>query len=437
MDIIEECKRIDEKLNCFTKITDKLSESKVVFSIKDCICTKGMLSSAGSKILHNYIPIFDATVVEKIKKIGFIIGKTCQDEFGFGTFCKNTYKIPKNPWDLERSCGGSSGGAACVTAALDYPHIAIAESTGGSISCPASFCGVVGLTPTYGLVSRYGLIDYANSLDKIGVMARSVKDCAFGLSIIAGYDSKDSTSLNVKQEDYTKFLTKENLKIGIPKEYFDNIDERIKGKIWKSIKVLEDLGFEYQEVSLSCTKYALAAYYLIAMSEASTNLAKYCGLRYGLSSNPEEKGFNEYFSEIRSKGFGDEAKRRIILGTYARMAGYREEFYLKAMKVRTLVINDFKKAFKNVDVLLSPTMPILPPKLSDLMNISPIQEYQFDVLTVPINLAGMPHISVPCGFIDNLPVGLHIMGDHLQEKKIIQLASIYEKERGEIKYPKV
>jgi aspartyl-tRNA(Asn)/glutamyl-tRNA(Gln) amidotransferase subunit A len=436
MDIIEECKKIDKKLNCFTTIADK-ANGKLAFSVKDCICTKGMLSSAGSRILQNYFPIFDATVVERIKKAGSVIGKTCQDEFGFGTFCKNTYKIPKNPWDLERSCGGSSGGAGCLTAALDYPHIALGESTGGSISCPAAFCGVVGLTPTYGLVSRYGLIDYANSLDKIGVLARNVKDCAYGLSIIAGHDSRDSTSLDVNQQDYTKFLTDGKLKIGIPKEYFDNVDENIKEKIWDAVKTLEKLGFEYQEISLSYTKYALAAYYLIAMSEASTNLAKYCGLRYGLSSDPEQKGFNEYFSEIRSKGFGAEAKRRIILGTYARMAGYRDEFYLKAMKVRTLVINDFKKAFKKVDVLLSPTMPMLPPKISEAMKINPLQEYQSDVLTVPINLAGMPHISVPCGLIKGLPVGLHMMGDHLQENKIIQLAHIYEKERGEIKYPKV
>jgi aspartyl-tRNA(Asn)/glutamyl-tRNA(Gln) amidotransferase subunit A len=436
MDVIEECKRLDEKLSCFTSIVDEIDNDKLVFSVKDCICTKGILSSAGSKILHNYKPVFDATVIERVKKVGSIIGKTCQDEFGFGTFCRNTYKVPKNPWNLERSCGGSSGGAACITAALDYPHIALAESTGGSISCPASFCGVVGLTPTYGLVSRYGLIDYANSLDKIGVIARNVTACALGLSLIAGHDPKDSTSLDVKEQDYANF-SKGKLKIGIPEEYFNVSDERIAEKIWQAMKLLESFGFEYQKVSLSYTKYALATYYLIAMSEASTNLAKYCGLRYGLSSNPEQKGFNEYFSEIRSQGFGNEAKRRIVLGTYARMAGYRDEFYLKAMKLRTLVINDFKKAFKDVDVLLSPTMPILPPKFSDLADISPLQEYQCDALTVPVNVAGMPHVSVPCGFVEGLPVGLHIMADHLQENKMIQIASAFERERGEIKYPKV
>jgi aspartyl-tRNA(Asn)/glutamyl-tRNA(Gln) amidotransferase subunit A len=435
MGIIEDCKRIDEKLSCFTTIADCADWQGTVFSVKDCICTKGMLSSAGSRILSNYVPVFDATVVEKIRKLGPVIGKTCQDEFGFGSFSRNTYKIPKNPWDTERSCGGSSGGAACLTAVLDHPHIAIAESTGGSISCPASFCGVVGLTPTYGLVSRYGLVDYANSLDKIGVMSRSVGECAAGLSVIAGHDPKDSTSLDMK-EDYTK-IAESKLRVGIPEECFENVDERIKEKVWSAIEVLEGLGFEHQKVSLSSTKYALAAYYIIAMSEASTNLAKYCGLRYGLNHSVEDKGFNEYFSEVRTEGFGDEAKRRIIMGTYARMAGYRDQFYLKAMKVRTLVINDFKRAFKKVDVLLSPTMPMLPPKFSELKGIGPLQEYQSDILTVPINLAGMPHISVPCGLVDGLPVGMHVLGDHLQEKKIIQIADAYEKKRGAMKYPKV
>jgi aspartyl-tRNA(Asn)/glutamyl-tRNA(Gln) amidotransferase subunit A len=437
MSITEDCRRIDEKLSCFTAISDVSEEGDVVFSVKDCICTKGMLSSAGSKILQNYFPVFDATVVERLRQIGPIIGKTCQDEFGFGTFCKNTYKIPKNPWDTERSCGGSSGGAACLTAVLDHPHIAVAESTGGSISCPAAFCGVVGLTPTYGLVSRYGLIDYANSLDKIGVMGRSIKECAFGLTVIAGHDPRDSTSLKVKRKDFTESLMGAPLKIGIPKQYFKNIDPRVGEKVWNAIRKLESIGFVCQEASLDYTKYALASYYLIAMAEASTNLAKFCGLRYGTSSNPEEKGFNEYFSNVRTNGFGEEAKRRIIMGTYARMAGYRDELYLKAMKIRTLVINDFKRELKKVDVLMAPTMPMLPPKLSDIASITPLQEYQSDVLTVPVNLAGMPHVSVPCGFVDGLPVGLHIMSDHMQESKIIQMAYVYEKARGKIEYPKV
>ncbi|MBN2202965.1 MAG: Asp-tRNA(Asn)/Glu-tRNA(Gln) amidotransferase subunit GatA [Candidatus Aenigmarchaeota archaeon] len=435
MTIIEECKRIDEKLNCFTAIADKIDSEDLVFSLKDCICTKGMISGSGSNIISNYKPVFDATVVTKLREAGSIIGKMCQDEFGFGTFCKNTYKIPKNPWDTKRSCGGSSGGSGCITAALDANHIAIAESTGGSISCPASFCGVVGLTPTYGLVSRYGLIDYASSLDKIGVMARTVSGCAKGLDIIAGYDSKDSTSINMEKQDFAP--TDNTLKIGIPKEYFENVDENIQKLVWDAIKILESKGFEYKEVSLSLTKQALASYYIIAMSEASTNLAKYCGMRYGASEDIGDRNFNQYFSDIRSANFGMEAKRRIILGTYSRMAGYRDDLYLKAMMVRTLVIQDFKKAFEKVDVLAAPTMPMLPPKLSELENIEPLKEYQSDVLTVPINLAGMPCVSVPCGFVENLPVGIHLMGDHLQEKKIIDTAFAYENKRGEIKYPKV
>ncbi|MFH0929474.1 MAG: amidase family protein [Candidatus Aenigmatarchaeota archaeon] len=436
MGILEECRRIDKKLSCFTAIADIIGSEDRVFTLKDCICTKGMLSGSGSRILSNYKPVFDASVVDKLRKAGSIIGKTCQDEFGFGTFCKNTYKVPKNPWDVERSCGGSSGGSGCITAALDAKHITIAESTGGSISCPASFCGVVGLTPTYGLVSRYGLIEYAGSLDKIGVMARSVMDCAKGLGLIAGHDPKDSTSLAIEKQGYTKIDDKK-LKIGVPKEYFDNVDEDIQKRVWEAIKLLESKGFQYEEVSMSLTKQALAAYYIIAMSEASTNLAKYCGMRYGASSDIGDRNFNQYFSDIRSANFGTEAKRRIILGTYSRMAGYRDELYLKAMKVRTLVIQDFKKVFKKVDVLAAPTMPMLPPKLSELVNIDPLKEYQADVLTVPINLSGMPCISIPCGFVDGLPVGLHIMGDHLQEKKIISVAHAYEKERGEIKYHKV
>ena len=437
MSVLDDCKRIDKKLNCFNFIADGIENEDLLFSIKDCICVKGMPTTAGSNILKNYMPVFDATIVERIRKVGSIVGKTAQDEFGFGTFSKNTYKIPKNPWDSERSCGGSSGGAACLTAALNHNHIAIAESTGGSISCPAAFCGVVGLTPTYGVVSRYGLIDYANSLDKIGVMSRSVRGCAFGLTTIAGSDRKDPTSANSRQKDYTEYLTGNSLKIGIPKQLFKNIDERVAKSVWNAIMKLEGLGFVCEESGIELSKQALAAYYIIAMSEASTNLAKYCGLRYGMSSNPMKMGFNEYFSKIRTEGFGKEAKRRIILGTYARMAGYRDELYMKAMKVRTLVINEFKREFKKADVLLSPTMPMLSPKLSDVAEINPVQEYQSDILTVPINLAGMPHISMPTGTTDGLPVGMQLMADHFREDKIIQVSYVYENARGEMKYPMV
>jgi len=439
--IVEKAKSIQKEYSPFIMINDKpKTESRsgklvgVAISVKDNICTKGMMSTAGSKVLDGYIPPFDATVVERCKKQGaFIIGKTAQDEFGFGTFSINcSYAVPKNPFDLERSCGGSSGGAACLSAVADFPHIAIAESTGGSISCPAAFTGTVGLTPTYGRVSRWGLIDYANSLDKIGPIGKNVKDIALLLSIISGYDPFDSTSLKIPDENFTKYLKKDvkGVTIGVPKEYFGKgVDERISELIWKGIKKLENLGAKYEEVSLPHTKYALPSYYIIAMAEASTNLAKFCGMRYGLHKTLKGN-FDEYFSDVRKEGFGEEAKRRIILGTYARMAGFRDAYYLKALKVRTKVIEDFKRVFKKFDVLITPTMPILPPRFDDIKKLEPIQIYMMDMLTVAPNLAGIPMISVPCGFIDDLPVGMHIMADHLQEKNIIQTAYAFEKVNG-------
>src|SRR3989338_1395244 len=340
---VEEAKQLDKKFNLFITINEK-AEGKFPVAVKDNICTKGLLTKAGSRILHNYVPVFDATVVRKLKDSGAaIVGKTAMDEFGFGTFSTNcAYKIPKNPLDAERSCGGSSGGTAGYIAASKHAKFSLDESTGGSISCPASFCGIVGLTPTYGLVSRYGLIDYANSLDKIGVMGKEVYDTALMLSIIAGHDPRDSTSFPKESEDYTKYTEKDDLKgvkIAIPKEYFTGIEKEVEKNVWSSIEKLQELGAKYKEVYLPSTKYALAAYYIIATSEASTNLAKYSGMRYGLQE--EIKGdFNEYFSSVRSKGLGQEAKRRIMLVTFARMSGYRDAYYLRAMKVRTLIIKD-------------------------------------------------------------------------------------------------
>lgn len=419
------------------KLEKKGILSGVPISVKDNICTQGLQSTAGSKILKGYIPPFDATCVKRAKDQGsLIIGKTAQDEFGFGSFSVNSFVVPKNPFDKNRVCGGSSGGAACLTQLADFPHIAIAESTGGSISCPVSFCGVVGITPTYGRVSRWGLIDYANSLDKIGTMGKTVYDATLLLSVISGYDPLDSTSLEVEDEDFTKYC-KENpkIKIAVPKEYFgEGIDSKIKDLIWKAIKKLEDLGAKYQEVSLPHTTYALPSYYLIAMAEASTNLAKFCGMRYGFHS--ELKGnFDEYFSQVRTEAFGEEAKRRIILGTYARMAGFRDAYYLKALQVRTKVIEDFKRVFKKFDVIIAPTMPVLPPRFDEIEKLEPIEVYMMDILTAAPNLAGIPMISLPCGSVNGLPVGLHIMADHLQERKIIQSAYTFEqKQSGELKH---
>jgi len=392
-------------------------------TVKDNICTNDMQSSAGSKILSGYVPPFDATTVSRMREVGaFIAGKTNQDEFGFGTFSTNSaYGIPKNPHDTARSCGGSSGGAAAVVAAMPYPQIALAESTGGSISCPAAFCNVVGLTPTYGLVSRYGLIDYANSLDKIGLIAKQVSDIALGLSIIAGNDHHDSTSLPVERSRYSLQPDIKGIKIAVPKEYFEHIDKEVEKNVWDAIKKMESNGATYQETSLPSTKYALASYYIIATTEASTNLSKLCGMRYGLHGTLEGN-FNEYFTQVRTEGFGEEAKRRIILGTFARMSGYREQYYMKAMRVRTLITQDFKRVFAKHDVIAAPTMPVVPPKFTEIEKLTPLQNYQMDVLTVPPNLSGIPMISVPCGHF----AGLHLMADHLQESKLLNVAAGYE-----------
>lgn len=434
--VIEKCEKIQQKYQPFITINKNFQKPKkglinaLPISVKDCICTKDLQSTAGSKILEGYIPQFDATCVLKIKEQGgVIIGKTTQDEFGFGTFNVNSnYAIPKNPYDVERTCGGSSGGAGCITAVADFPHIAIAESTGGSITAPAAFTGTFGLTPTYGRVSRYGLIDYANSMDKIGVIAKSTYDVALMLSIIAGYDPLDSTSVEISEQDYTIFIGKDikGMKIAVPKEYFgEGVDQRIADLVWKKIKYLESLGAEYEQISLPMTKYAVPAYYIIAVSEASTNLAKFCGLRYGL--HKELKGnFDEYFSNVRSEGFGEEAKRRIILGTYARMAGFRDAYYLKALKTRTLIIQEFKRVFKNFDLIAAPSMPVLPLKFSEIENLKPIENYMMDILTIAPNMAGIPMISIPAGLVNGLPAGLHLMADHFNEAGLIKASSLLE-----------
>ncbi len=383
-------------------------------SVKDGICVKNIESAAGSEILKEYRPPFSATVIEKLEKEGaIIIGKTSQDEFGFGGFSVNTKKIPKNPHDLTRSCGGSSGGSAGFTAFTLQPHMALGESTGGSIANPASFCGVVGLTPTYGLVSRYGLIDYANSLDKIGTLAKTVSDAFLGLYNIAGYDEKDSTSLPQQMLNEKKVK-----KIAVIKESLD-VDKEIKDIVLSKLK-------NYDTISLPIIKkYSIPAYYLIALSEASTNLAKYCGIRYG-QTLPLKGDYNEFFTEVRSKFFSKEAKRRIILGTFARMSGFRDAYYLQALKVRTLIINEYKKAFKKYDILISPTMPITAPKFSEIEKLTPLENYMMDILTVGPNLAGLPHLSLNAGFKNKLPVGVMLIANHLEEEKLRDLGEEIE-----------
>lgn len=420
-----------EKKNLFREHAEIGGEKKgqlygLPVSLKDCICSEGMQACSGSRILEGYMPPFDATSVSRIRDNGGkIFAKTNQDEFGFGTFSVNcAFGIPKNPMDEERTCGGSSGGAAALTAVLDMPHIAVAESTGGSISCPSAFCSVTGLTPTYGLVSRYGLIDYANSLDKIGPIGKSVYDVSLMLSIMAGHDAKDSTSIMRHGDNYVRYMHEgvKGMKIALPKEYFEASEKNVQKSVMKAVDVLESEGASVDEVSLKTTDYAIASYYLIATSEASSNLAKYCGLRYGYQ--PEVKGgYNEFFSQARSAAMGDEAKRRILLGTFARMSGYRDQYYMKAMKIRTLVIEDFKRIFGKYDVIAAPSMPSLPPKFSQIKKMTPAESYGMDVLTVPANLAGIPMISVPCGKM----IGLHLISDHLKENRIISAAAAYER----------
>ena len=436
MSVLERAHSINQRYRAFNHVAEALEGegggrlAGFAVSVKDNVCVKGMPSTAGSKVLEGYMPPFDATVVAKCRLEGAaILGKTAQDEFGFGTFNVNTpYNVPLNPHDTERSPGGSSGGAAVVTAVADFPHLAIAESTGGSISCPASFCGVVGITPTYGRTSRWGLIDYANSLDKIGCMGRTVRDAALLLSVISGPDRYDSTVLHAQVEDYVAQAGEpvEGLRVGVPREYFgEGVDQGVSDVVWGGVKRLEDQGAEVREVSLPFTRYSLSSYYIIAMAEASTNLAKYCGLRYGLHL-PLEGSFDEYFSAVRSVGFDDEAKRRIILGTYARMAGYRDAYYLKALKVRTRVIEDFRRVYRDVDVLAAPSMPVVAPRFDEIAELEPIQHYMMDILTVAPNLAGVPMVSVPCGESDGMPVGLHVMADYLGEGDMIRAAAAVE-----------
>ncbi len=399
----------------------------VPIAIKECISTKGIETNCSSRILQGYVPPYDAHVVERLKAEGAIImGKTNMDEFAMGSSTETSAFGPtKNPWDQTCVPGGSSGGSAACVAGGEAP-CALGSDTGGSVRCPASFCGIVGLKPTYGLVSRFGLVAYANSLEQIGPLTHTVEDTALLMEIIAGHDWRDTTS--AEKGSYLPGLKGDvsGLKIGIPKEYFgEGVNKEVEKAVWDAVLVLENLGAKWQEVSLPHTRYALAAYYVIAMSEASSNLARFDGLRYGLRQAGEDKDWHTTFSEIRSKGFGPEVKKRILLGTYALSAGYYGRYYLKALKVRTLIKEDFQRAFKDVDLLASPTMPIPAFKIGERIN-DPLSLYMADVFTVPINLAGVPAVSVPCGFAGRLPIGLQLMGPHFGEATVLRAAHAFE-----------
>jgi aspartyl-tRNA(Asn)/glutamyl-tRNA(Gln) amidotransferase subunit A len=419
----------DEAINTAREIDSNGHDGPLAgipIAIKENISTKGLSTTCSSKILQGYVPPYDAHVIERLKEAGAVIlGKTNMDEFAMGTSTESSCYGPTfNPWDMSRVPGGSSGGSAAVVAAGEAP-ISLGSDTGGSVRCPAAYCGVVGLKPTYGCISRYGLISYANSLEQIGPLATTVSDIATIMDVVAGYDSRDSTSIN-RENNYSDALKDDvkGMKIGVPEEYFgEGIDKDVEKSVWDAISKFEDMGATYEKVSMPHTKYALASYYIIAMSEASSNLARFDGTRYGLRA--EGENWHVMASKTRAEGFGTEVKRRILLGTYALSAGYHDKYYLKALKVRTLVKQDFDKALANVDVLMAPTMPASAFKIGEKIE-DPLSLYLADVNTVPINLAGVPSISVPCGFADDMPVGLQIIGKQFDENTIIKAAYSFE-----------
>jgi len=401
--------------------------------IKDVMCTRGVKTTCSSKMLSNFIPPYDATVVERLKAAGMVmVGKGNMDEFAMGSSTENSaFFTTHNPWDLERVPGGSSGGSAASVAAGEAVY-ALGSDTGGSIRQPAGFCSVVGLKPTYGRVSRYGLVAFASSLDQIGPLTRDVTDCALVMNVIAGHDACDSTSVDRPVPDYTKSLVPDlkGLRIGIPKEYFvKGMESGVEQAIRQAIARLKELGAEVDwEVSLPHTRYALACYYIIAPSEAMANLARYDGVKYGFSAKEAENMWDA-MEKTRQYGFGPEVKRRIMLGTYALSAGYYEAYYLKAQKVRTLISREFAEAFTKYDALVTPTSPTVPFRIGERAD-APLQMYLSDVCTLPVNIAGIPGISVPAGFVDGLPVGVQIMGRPFSEETLLRVAYAYEQATG-------
>ncbi|OPA74344.1 aspartyl/glutamyl-tRNA amidotransferase subunit A [Paenibacillus selenitireducens] len=396
--------------------------------IKDNIVTEGLRTTCASQFLSNYDPIYDATVVQKLKKAQSVtLGKLNMDEFAMGGSNENSSFYPtRNPWNLDYVPGGSSGGSAAAVASGEA-YFTLGSDTGGSIRQPASYCGVVGLKPTYGLVSRFGLVAFASSLDQIGPITKNVEDSAYVLQAIAGYDNMDSTSAKVDIPDYVSALNGDikGLRIGVPKEYLgQGIDPKVKESVLAALKVLEGLGATWEEVSLPHTEYAVATYYLLASSEASSNLARFDGVRYGVrADNPDN--LIDMYVKSRSQGFGEEVKRRIMLGTYALSSGYYDAYYLKAQKVRTLIKQDFDQVFANYDVIIGPTAPTTAFPIGSQVD-DPLTMYLNDIVTIPVSLAGVPAISVPCGFADGMPVGLQIIGKAFDESTVLRVAHAYE-----------
>ena len=422
---IVKSRKIEEKINNGEL---KSSFAGIPIGIKDNMCTKGIKTTCGSKMLENFIAPYDATIVERLNKEGLInLGKLNMDEFAMGSSTENSaIKKTKNPWNLNTVPGGSSGGSAAAVAANLVPW-ALGSDTGGSIRQPSSFCGVVGLKPTYGLVSRYGLVAYASSLDQIGPITKDVRDCAMLLNVLAGRDEKDTTSIDRPKVDYVEALKNDvkGLKIAVPKEFFgEGINKEVKAKLEEAIAKYKELGAEVEEVSLDIAEHALAAYYIIACAEASSNLGRFDGIRYGHRSEKGETLRDIYFNS-RSEGFGPEVKRRIILGTYVLSSGYYDAYYKKAQKVRTLIANKFEEVFKNHDVILTPTSPTTAFEFNS--KSSPLEMYLADICTVSVNVAGLPGISIPCG-VDGkgMPIGMQLIGNKFQEETILNVAYTYE-----------
>ncbi|MDD5045033.1 MAG: Asp-tRNA(Asn)/Glu-tRNA(Gln) amidotransferase subunit GatA [Candidatus Omnitrophica bacterium] len=423
----------EEKVRAYVSGADfsSIPDEGLPVAIKDNICTKGLNTQCCSKILKDFKPPYDATVIKKIKEAGLSVqsAKTNMDEFAFGSSTENSFfGATHNPWDIERVPGGSSGGSAAAVAA-DEAIWALGSDTGGSIRQPASFCGVVGLKPTYGRVSRYGLIAFASSLDQIGPITKDVADSAWLAKIISGHDIQDATAVDIPVPDYTKALVKDvkGIKIGVPEEYFvEGLDEEVKEHILQAIELLKKLGATVKKVKLPHTQYALPVYYIIATAEASSNLARFDGVEYGFRTDSKGQSLIDMYEETRGEGFGSEAKRRIILGTYVLSHGYYEAYYLRAQKVRTLIKNDFDAVFKEFDCILTPTSPTPAFKIGEKA-ANPLNMYLSDIYTIPANLAGIPAISLPCGLTKKrLPVGLQILTKAFDEETLFRIAYTYE-----------
>ena len=450
--ILDRIKDVDDKIGAFisvesenaintAKIADSIKENTplkgVPIALKDNIVSRGEYTTAASKILKGYKGTYDATVVKKLKEAHVpLVGKTNMDEFAMGSSNENSsFKSVSNPWDLERVPGGSSGGAAAAVASLEVP-IALGSDTGGSVRQPAALTGTVGLKPTYGRISRYGLMAFSSSLDQIGIIARSSEDIAKTLGIIAGFDENDLTTLNVPVPDYVSLLNRDikGLRIGISQEFFDGLNEEVKNVINQALNTLVSLGAKLVNIDLKYMKYSISTYYIISSAEASSNLSRYDGVRYGYRA--ESDNIEDMYVKTRSEGFGNEVKRRIMIGSYVLSSGFYDAYFKKASQVRRLIKDDFQNAFKDVDVIITPTTPTTAFKKGEKSS-KPIEMYLSDIYTVSVSLAGLPAMSVPAGFVDGLPVGIQLIGNYLKEDLLLNIGNIYEKERGEIDYERI